>query len=112
MPFINVKTNSPLADGAKEALKAELGQAITAIPGKSEGWLMVAVDSGDMWFKGDGAPCAMFEVSIFGSAGDSAYDELTKRICAAAQKHLGVSPDRTYVKYSEHGRWGFNNFNF
>ena len=113
MPYINVKTNSPLVNAAKEEIKAELGQAITAIPGKSEGWLMVNIDnSGDMWFKGDGSPCAMFEVSIYGAASDSAYDELTKRLCAISQKYLSVSPDRTYVKYSEIDHWGYNNFNF
>ena len=39
MPFINVMTNSEIKD--KDALKAELGNDITAIPGKSEAWLMV-----------------------------------------------------------------------
>lgn len=41
MPFINVMTNSEIKD--KDALKAELGNDITAIPGKSEAWLMVKV---------------------------------------------------------------------
>lgn len=39
MPFIEVKTNQTIAD--KTALKSALGEAITAIPGKSEAWLMV-----------------------------------------------------------------------
>ena len=41
MPFINVMTNSEIKD--KNALKSELGNAITAIPGKSEAWLMVSL---------------------------------------------------------------------
>ncbi|MBR2133389.1 MAG: hypothetical protein IJ851_01630 [Eubacterium sp.] len=113
MPYINVKTNSKLVSTCADELKSELGRAITAIPGKSEAWLMINIDEpGKMYFKGDGADCAMFEVSSFGSASDSAYDELTKRLCDISQKYLGVSPDRTYVKYTEIDHWGYNGFNF
>ncbi len=113
MPFINVKTNSELIEQKADLIKSELGEAITAIPGKSEAWLMVNIDSpSKMYFKGDSAPCAMFEVSIFGSASDGAYDDLTKRICSISEKHLGVAADRTYVKYFETARWGWNNMNF
>ena len=111
MPFINVMTNSEIKD--KASLKSELGKAIEAIPGKSEAWLMVKIeDSADMYFKGSGEPCAMFEVAIFGKSSDSAFDDLTKRICKISEEQLGVQADRTYVKYNEIDRWGYNNFNF
>lgn len=113
MPFINVKTNSKRVDESKVELKAALGQSISAIPGKIEAWLMVNIEgSSDMWFKGEDDPCAMFEVSIFGSASDSDYDELTKRICKISEYCLGVPADRTYVKYIETEHWGWNNVNF
>ncbi len=112
MPFIEVKTNQNLSE-VKEIVKSELGSAITAIPGKTEGWLMVEIsDNLDMYFKGSNEPCAMFEIAIFGKASENAYEDLTTRICAISEKYLGVSPDRTYVKYSEIDHWGYNNFNF
>ncbi len=112
MPFIEVKTNQNIAD-SKSIIKSELGSAITAVPGKSEGWLMVEIsDRLDMYFKGSDEPCAMFEVAIYGKASDNAYDDLTKRLCEISQKYLGVSPDRTYVKYTEIEHWGYNGFNF
>ncbi len=112
MPFIQIKTNQNIAD-SKFIIKSELGSAITAIPGKSEGWLMVEIsDKLNMYFKGSDEPCAMFEVAIFGNANDDAYDDLTKRLCGISQKYLGVSPDRTYVKYTEIEHWGYNGFNF
>lgn len=111
MPFIEVKTNQTIAD--KAALKSALGEAITAIPGKSEAWLMVELeDKKDMYFKGSDAPCAMFEIAIFGKADNDAYDDLTVRICEISEKLLNVPADRTYVKYSEIDHWGFNKFNF
>ena len=111
MPFINVMTNREIKD--KIALKNELGKAIEAIPGKSEAWLMVKTeDKADMYFKGSDEPCAMFEVAIFGKSADAAFDDLTKRICKISEEQLGVKAERTYVKYNEIDRWGYNNFNF
>lgn len=113
MPFINVKTNSEKVNVVKEELKAELGKSISAIPGKIEAWLMVSIDDAcDMWFKGEASPCAVFEVSIYGSASNSDYDELTARICSISEKCLGVPASRTYVKYAETEHWGWNNVNF
>ena len=113
MPFIDVKTNAKVSEDAKIQLKKELGEAITAIPGKSEAWLMVRInDSENMFFKGDGADCAMFDVSIYGTASASAYDDLTARICACAENCLGIPASRVYVKYAEIEHWGWNNMNF
>lgn len=82
MPFIEVKTTEDLSAVAAE-LKSALGDAITAIPGKSESWLMVnLVGEQKMYFQGSDAPCALFSVSIFGTATDDAYDDLTCRLCA------------------------------
>lgn len=112
MPFIEVKTNKNITE-EKAALKAELGSAITAIPGKSEAWLMVEISDGlDMWFKGSDEPCVMFEVAIFGKASGDAYDDLTGRLCNAAEKYIGIKSDRVYVKYTEIEHWGYNGFNF
>ena len=104
MPFIEVKTTEDLSAVAAE-LKSALGDAITAIPGKSESWLMVnLVGEQKMYFQGSDTPC--------GTATDDAYDDLTCRLCAIAQQYLQVPPERTYVRYREVDHWGYNNFNF
>ena len=91
MPFIEVKTTEDLSAVAAE-LKSALGDAITAIPGKSESWLMVnLVGEQKMYFQGS---------------------DLTCRLCAIAQQYLQVPPERTYVRYREVNHWGYNNFNF
>ena len=53
MPFIEVKTTEDLSAVAAE-LKSALGDAITAIPGKSESWLMVTRP----------APCSLCPFSV------------------------------------------------
>ncbi|MDO5519415.1 MAG: phenylpyruvate tautomerase MIF-related protein [bacterium] len=113
MPFINMKTNIAVTDETQAAIKTDLGQAITAIPGKSEDWLMVGLEpNSSLWFKGTNEPAAMVEVSIFGSATPADYEKLTKELCNVVKNHLNISPARTYVKYSEIKEWGWNNQNF
>ena len=87
MPFINVKTNIPVSENAQEALKTRLGQAIEAIPGKSEAWLMVGAEP-------------------------DAYDALTARVCELLDAVLDIDPARVYVKYAETPNWGWNGGNF
>lgn len=112
MPFINVKTN--VSAGAKaEDIKARLGSAITAIPGKSEGWLMVGLeDEYKLWFKGSDAPAAIAEVSVFGSPSGSALNNLTSQITDILTSALGVPADRVYVSYMCTDSWGWNGNNF
>ena len=64
MPFINVRTNTAVSDTAEQAMKRQLGQAIEALPGKSEAWLMVNFEpEARLWFAGSDDAAAMVEVS-------------------------------------------------
>lgn len=113
MPYIQVRTNSSVAENAQELLKSRLGQAIEAIPGKSEAWLMVEiVPECALWFAGSDAPAALVEVAIYGGADTEDYDALTARICELVDGVLDIDPGRVYVKYSEHSVWGWNGSNF
>lgn len=113
MPFINVMTNTAVSGEKKTAIKSALGKAITAIPGKSESWLMVGIAPDyTLYFKGDDAPAAMVEVSVFGGANPSAYSKLTAEICGILNGELDIDPARIYVKYTETSNWGWNGGNF
>lgn len=113
MPYINVKTNTAVSSEQECAVKTELGKAITAIPGKSESWLMVGIEPEHiLYFKGDNSPAAMVEVSVFGHADSSAYDRLTGSICSILSEQLAIDSARIYVKYSETENWGWNGSNF
>ncbi len=113
MPYINVKTNAAVPAQKAETIKSALGQAITAIPGKSENWLMVGIEAGQMlWFQGSDAPAAIVEVTIYGSAAASAYDAMTGKVTSILNDALGIAPNRIYVKYAETEHWGWNGSNF
>ena len=113
MPFIDVKTNVKVSEEQKNSIKSAMGQAITAIPGKTESWLMVGIKPEyDLWFKGDKSAAAMVEVSIFGGASHNAFTTLTSHITGILTDQLGIPSDRIYVKYNEVENWGWNGSNF
>lgn len=114
MPYIEAKVSCTLTEEKVSALKSEFGKAIECIPGKSESWLMVNIEDGKkLYFKGDNSKdTAFISVSIFGKASADAYETMTKNICNIINKITGISPDRTYVTYSEFDKWGWNNMNF
>lgn len=112
MPYINVKTNTAVPAEKAQSIKASLGQAITAIPGKSETWLMVGIEPEQMlWFQGSDAPAAIVDVTIYGSADASAYNAMTGKVTAILNGELGIAPNRIYVKYAETDHWGWNGAN-
>lgn len=114
MPFINVKTNAHLTREKKEIIKRRLFDCIGTLPGKSDRYLMVAVEDGiDMAFHRDSdSKMAMVEVKIFGSATKDAYQRLTGAICLILGDEAGVNGDSCYVKFEEVKYWGYNGFMF
>jgi phenylpyruvate tautomerase PptA (4-oxalocrotonate tautomerase family) len=113
MPFINVKTNTPVSKDKETALKSALGEAISIIPGKSGSWLMVEIEpERKLYFKGSDAPAAMVSVSVCGSADSASFNKLTDSICTLINSELGIDTARTYVKYEATKDWGWNGSNF
>ena len=114
MPYIDLKTTAKVTKEKEIALKAAFGEAIELIPGKSERWLMVKLDSEcKMFLAGDDTDdIAMVEIDIFGKTTDAAYDALTERVCTVLNEELSVKKDKIYVKYREVDHWGWNGENF
>ena len=114
MPFINVKTNAKLSDEQKKNIENKLSDAISLIPGKSDRYLMLAVeDEISMMFHRDSdSRIAMVEVKIFGSSTKDAYTSLTAEICDILSNEADISGSNCYVKFEEVALWGYNGFMF
>ena len=113
MPYIHVTTNEIVPEDVAQSIKTELGRAIEAIPGKTEGWLMVSVTpEALLWFQGTDEPAAMVEVSVYGGADSDDCDALTGRICDILQGTLGLDAARIYVKHTQTPDWGWNGRDF
>lgn len=114
MPFINVKTNVSLNENKKTTIKSRASKAISLIPGKSEAYLMCAVEDGvSMMFQGDDDKnIAFVEVKIFGSSTKENYGRLTAEICNILSEEAGVDGKNCYVKFEEVKYWGMDSFMF
>ena len=63
MPYIGISTSKRLSDAQKDALKAELGEKIRVIPGKTEAALMVDIsDCHAMYLAGEKRELAFLDV--------------------------------------------------
>lgn len=112
MPFVNVITNTEISKDQEIAVKSQLGKAIENL-GKTENWLMVGFNCGTpLYFKGENAPAAFVDISVFGSSSDAQCEKMTAAVCGIVEKELGIPASRTYVKYTGTSQWGWNNSNF
>lgn len=114
MPFINVKTNATIPQEKKEIIKRRLFDSISILPGKSDNYLMVAVEDGlDMAFHRDSASnIAMVTVKIFGGSTKDAYQRLNAAIGMILSDEAAVDGSNCYVVFEEEKYWGFNGFMF
>ena len=113
MPFMQLKTNVAVTEQQETLLKTSFGSAITAIPGKSETWLMVGIEPQyTLYFQGSDAPAGMVEVCIFGWGWEAGFGELTGGFCMIVGVSLHIDASRIYVKYAEIEHWGWNGSNF
>ena len=114
MPFINVKTNAEISAEKKTEIENKLSDAISLIPGKSDRYMMVAIEDGlDMAFHRESAANIAFtEVKLFGGSTKDAYQKLTAAICNILSDEADVSGEYSYVKFDETKYWGFNGFMF
>ncbi|MBR2589628.1 MAG: hypothetical protein IKE65_01745 [Clostridia bacterium] len=113
MPYIKTTTNVKIDTAKADIIKAKFGRAIEAFPGKSEGWLMLSfADESAMYFKGSSEPCAIAEVSLYGSVNPAAANNMTAQITDILSSELSIAPARIYVKYDGIENWGWNGANF
>lgn len=114
MPFIDSKISIKITEEQEKELKARLGQAISIIPGKSEGWLMAGFqDDYHLYFRGENEePMAFVEVRLFGSPNKGAFQKMTTEVTKIYGDVLGIAPDHMYIKYSATPDWGWNGGNF
>ena len=113
MPFIQIKTNVEISRETEILLKAELGKAITVIPGKTENGLMIQFEpQSRLWFGGSDAPALIAVVSVFGTPTREAYQAFTAAATKTLSDLLNIPADRIYIKYDETAHWGRGGNNF
>ncbi len=113
MPLIDSKITLPLVPEKKEALKTELGRAITLL-NKTENYLMVGIeDNYDLYMGGKKLDKGAYvSVSLLGAANPDLCNKMTGRICEIFDELLGIPGNSIYVTYHGVKDWGYNGSNF
>ena len=108
MPYIALTTPQTLSAEQKQTIAKDLGSIISALPGKSEGALMIDFcDGHTMYFRGnERKDCAFVDVRIYGSIGFSFKSEFTLKLFEVMNKNLGLTGDDVFMNFSEHATWG------
>lgn len=115
MPVIHTHVSTTTTQVQRDNIAKAYGKAITAIPGKTENWLMCPFeDNMPIYFSGnEDEPAAYVEVNAFGRSVDRAsWEQLTTAICAVLTHELSVPQDRVYIRYTATPDWGWNGSNF
>ena len=108
MPYISVSVSKTLESAQTEQIKAELGQLVTLIPGKTEEVTMVRIEDGCKLYKagkalGNGA---FIEVRLYGPAPQPDKEKFTEAVFQAFEKMLDIQPSDIYLNIFEMDSWG------
>ena len=111
MPHIQVNATCPIDKAQEKALVDQLGDAISLLPGMKKDYLMIRLEDQCRLFFGGTGDCAFVEIDRFGTIPEDASQALTARISDIVEQVLGISRDRTYLKYTENPYWGCHGHN-
>ena len=116
MPLIKVQTNvAVVSESNAQALLASLSSLLAEKLGKSEAYVMTVLEpTTTMTFGGSNEPASYMEIKSIGTMTNDQTQAISEAACKLAHEHLGVSPDRTYLEFSDSQRhlWGWNNKTF
>ena len=114
MAYLKIQTNLPMTKKAKQTILRAASALIAEELGKPESFVMIALQPDtDMIFAGSDEPVAFLELKSVGLPGRQTR-RLGSELCRLIHQHLGISPQRTYVKFIDAGRgmWGWTGDTF
>ena len=110
MPFIFLKTNREVKKEQKEKIKSFVGQAIEAIPGKSEDNLLIGFEQLSMYLKGQEQPVALVEVQIFGSENHLGFQRVAAHLTEIVANTLSIPTSNIYIVFQDLQTLGVDKF--
>jgi phenylpyruvate tautomerase len=114
MPFLKIQTNLPLSKKAERTVLRTASTLVAEELDKPEDLVMVALQANTpMLFAGSDEPVAFLELKAIGLPVRRTR-RLSESLCALVKEHLGIPPDRVYVKFITvpRGMWGWKGDTF
>jgi len=114
MPLLKLETTVALSEAKQKALLVSLSKLVAETIGKPEQYVMVAVNPAPMLMSGKPDDAAFADIRSIGGLSRDVNRLLAQRVCKLLNEHLGISPDRVYLNFTdvEAGNWGWNGTTF
>jgi len=114
MPYLLIQTNQSMDDSQRRKLIQQSSTLVSGILGKSENYVMVAIQSSvPMVFAGNDQPLAFLQLKSLGLS-ESSTTEYSKALCELMNQELDINPNRIYIEFCSPDRhmWGWNKQTF
>jgi len=114
MPYLQIQTNVEIAQENQATLLTHASQTVAQALGKSENYVMVALEENvPMLFGGSNDPCAFLLLQSLGLQHQQTA-ELSEKLCDFIAKQLNIAKDRIYIEFASPERimWGWNGKTF
>ncbi len=114
MPLLKIQTNIPLDMDKQNALIRKASQAVAAMLGKPESYVMICCEQNSaMLFAGNSEPLAYLELKSIGLP-DSKTKDFSSQLAELLNTETGIAPDRVYIEFADAPRamWGWNGSTF
>lgn len=114
MPYLKIQTNLPLSRKAERTVMKSASALVAGELAKPEEFVMVALqDDTHMLFAGTDDPVAFLELKAIGLPARKTRT-LSQKLCQLIEEHLGIPPNRVYVKFIDvrRGMWGWKGDTF
>ncbi len=114
MPYLKIQTNLPLTRKAERTILREASTLVATELEKPESLVMIALQPDTaMLFAGSDEPVAFLELKSIGLPARKTR-KLSQALCALIETHLGIAPERVYVKFIDvnRGMWGWKGDTF
>ncbi|KAL2077838.1 hypothetical protein ACEWY4_027342 [Coilia grayii] len=101
MPMFVVSTNVARS-AVPQDLLSEATDELSKAMGKPAQYIAVHINADQMMvFGGKPDPCALCSLISIGKIGGSQNKQYSKLLCGLLNKHLGISPDRIYINFTD-----------
>jgi phenylpyruvate tautomerase len=114
MPYLKIQTNLPLSKKAERAVLRTASILVAEELDKPEEYVMLALQANTpMLFGGSDDPVAFLELKAIGLPARKTR-RLSEALCKLVEDHLGIPPNRVYVKFITvpRGMWGWKGDTF
>lgn len=108
MPFVDVRIGKKLESDQVLSMKAKIGELISILPGKSEGNVMVQIQSGcDIFYQGKKIETGGYIIiKLYGPSPKEKKQEFVKALYHMCEKDFGLSKTQIYINIAEMDCWG------